>query len=217
MADEPLGLHTFLPIPADGDYDAICAALRQTVRGRWFLEECARRSLNGQTTALSAGVPPSNGAIRGQPFLNPQMDVFAVAERLQDLAWTMRERALDQGMCEQMEALAGAILSTSALRDQGRLQKLSEALGHLEQRVQTMLGAAAEGAETPHSRESRSDSSIVDVDEELFAVSSDASARPIRPVEAPSSPPPRISAGMRSDILAALNAMSGEEKIALFT
>jgi hypothetical protein len=247
MADEPLPLSTVPPIPAEDDYDAICAALRQTVGGRRFLEEYARRSRNGDASAPHAIIQVSNGAIQGVPNSHPQMNVFVLAERLQDLAWIMRERALDQRICEQMEALGAAILSASSLRDPGRLQKLSEALGHLEQRVQRMIEGMAGRAETPHTNEvatkpepgdfllerppilsgaatpaqpftrARPEGRIVDMDEELFAVPSGASGKPVQPGEVGSSPPQRTPSKMRSDVLAALNAMSDEEKIALFT
>jgi len=54
------------------------------------------------------------------------------------------------------------------------------------------------------------------MDEELFAVSSNGSAKP--PEAARASPaPPRPASRTRNDPLAALNSMSDEEKIALFT
>src|SRR4051794_2711094 len=249
MADGPRPLSTIPPIPADGDFDAVCAALRQTGRGRWFLEECARRSRNGDGSAPNGAVQLSNGVIRGEHLPNPQMNVFALAERLQDLAWTMREHDLDEAICEQIEALAAAILSASSLRDPSRAQKLSEALRHLEERIHRMIEATALRAATPRSSETATeleprrairsgiggpaqpaagahsmpktsvDDRIIGVDEELFAAPLGTSAespgvlsdRPLRP----------RTAGPRStsadDPLAALNAMSDEEKIALFT
>jgi hypothetical protein len=144
-------LSTIAPIPADGDFDAVCAALRQTGRGRWFLEECARRNRNGDGSAPNGAVQLSNGVIRGEHLPNSQMNVFALAERLQDLAWTMREHALDEAICEQIEALAAAILSASSLRDPSRAQKLGEALRHLEERIHGMIEAPAQRAATPPS------------------------------------------------------------------
>jgi hypothetical protein len=38
--------------PAPGDYDSICAALMQTERGRWFLQEYARRNRSTDTKVL---------------------------------------------------------------------------------------------------------------------------------------------------------------------
>src|SRR5690242_12686245 len=153
MADEPLALSTVPPIAPEDDYDAICAALRQTVGGRRFLEEYARRSRNGGGSAPHGIIEDSNGLSQDEPNSHPQMNVFVLAERLQDLAWIMRERALDQGTCEQMEALGAAILSASSLRDPRRLQKLGEVLGRLEQRVQRMIEGTTRRAATPHTNE----------------------------------------------------------------
>jgi len=243
MADEPLRSQSIPPIPAAGDYDAVCAALRQTAQGRWFLEECTRRSQNGHAAAAHAD--SSDETTRRVPVVNPPTDVFALAERLQDLAWAMRDRALDQGTCEQIEALARVILSASSLRDPIRLQKLSQALEHLEERVRKMIVAAGDAErsdpgklaseaqpddllleprpissltnETAQSlADARSTSRVVDMDEELFAVSSNGSPKPAEAARA-SSAPPRPVSRTRSDPLAALNAMSDEEKIALFT
>ena len=34
----------------------------------------------------------------------PASDAFAAAERIQEVAWTMRERGLDPSTCDQIEA-----------------------------------------------------------------------------------------------------------------
>ena len=50
MSDEASALSTIPPPPAvPGDYESICTALMQTERGRWFLEEYARRNRNADT------------------------------------------------------------------------------------------------------------------------------------------------------------------------
>src|SRR5258708_11506866 len=41
MSEEPSAISRISPAP--GDYDSICAALMHTERGRWFLQEYARR------------------------------------------------------------------------------------------------------------------------------------------------------------------------------
>jgi hypothetical protein len=73
-------------------------------------------------------------------------DIFAAAGRLQEVAWTMRERGLDMVMCDQIADLSSAILSASSLRNpnDGRAQKLGEVLRSLEQRIDVMLSAASE-------------------------------------------------------------------------
>jgi hypothetical protein len=44
MPEEPFALSTISPLPAEeSDYDAICATVMESERGRWFLQEYARR------------------------------------------------------------------------------------------------------------------------------------------------------------------------------
>jgi hypothetical protein len=290
MPDEPLALSTIpSTAPADGDYDAICAALRQSERGRQFLEEHARRNRDAEAGTVIGAIAPVKTVIRDGPAQQTQTDALAAVERLQDLAWTMREHGLDAATCEHIEILASTILSASWLRDPNdrRAQTLSEALGHLERRIDSMIAAAKEGAtahpeapseetagpikeasEPTEPRSLRSDSGdagalpteqapdtntpglateatsvrvptmweprpepvgrstplphpvgwIAEIDEDLFAaptppvVSQPAPAAPLAGVagSAPTSSP-------RSDPLAALKALSDDEKIALFT
>src|SRR5262249_39867824 len=72
-------------------------------------------------------------------------DIFAAAGRLQDVAWTMRERGLDMAMCDQIADLSSAILSASSLRNpnDGRAQQLGEVLRSLERRIDVMLSATS--------------------------------------------------------------------------
>src|SRR5437763_4216701 len=74
-----------------------------------------------------------------------EQGIFAIAERLQDLAWTLRERRIETETCVQIEELAAAILSASALRHPSdrRASRLGEALRYLEQRLEAMLAGSA--------------------------------------------------------------------------
>ena len=80
-------------------------------------------------------------------------EVFAAAERIHEVAWTMRERGLDPSTCDQIEALSVSILSASSLRDpnNGRAHKLGEVLRYLERRINAMLESCA--ASTPAASE----------------------------------------------------------------
>jgi hypothetical protein len=149
MPDEPLALSPIPPtVPVNGDYDAICAALRQSERGRRFLEEHARRNRNVHANTVIGAIEPVNAVIQGEHAQQAQTDVLAAVERLQDLAWTMREHGLDMATCEHIEILASTILSASWLRDPNdrRAQKLGEALGYLERRIDSTIAAAKERA-----------------------------------------------------------------------
>ncbi len=142
MADEPLALSTIPPaVPAD-DYDAICSALRQTERGRRFLEEHARRHGVSDTESLTGAIEPvDTEEDDAQPA---QIDVLAIVERLQDLAWIMREHGLATATCEHIEALTSAILAAPSLCDPANrhTQKLGKALGLLERHIDNMIVAA---------------------------------------------------------------------------
>jgi hypothetical protein len=183
MTDGSLAISTMPPaLPADADYDALCEALMASARGRWFLEEYAKRNRNADTGLVLDAVARVEAVVRSEqarqasqgmriellemartiaqtradvaeakPERSPSAasgtDVFAAAGRLQEVAWTMRERGLDMAMCDQISDLSTAILSASSLRDNpndGRAQKLAEVLNSLERRIDAMLRAATE-------------------------------------------------------------------------
>jgi len=57
MSDEKSVLSPFAPPPSTGaDYDAICAAVMETARGRWFLAEYARRNRHADTEAIIGAI-----------------------------------------------------------------------------------------------------------------------------------------------------------------
>ena len=194
MSEQPSALSTIPPQPpAEGEYDVICATVTESARGRWFLDEYARRNRNADTLQVLASIERIETMIRGerdqqayQRFrgdlldmakaiaqtraevggIKPEaagtaaeadaapaparQDIFAAAERIQDVAWIMRERGLDPRICLQIEALASSILQASSLRnaDDHRTQKLGEVLHYLEGRINAMLDACAEPAQT---------------------------------------------------------------------
>jgi hypothetical protein len=93
MADERSALSLFpQDVPAEADYDAVCAGIMASARGRWFLQEYARRNRHAEAELLAA------------------------AERLQDLAWTLRERGFDFWICDQIDAAAKVVVAASALQ-----------------------------------------------------------------------------------------------------
>jgi hypothetical protein len=71
MAEDPLALPTNAAAPpADPDYDAICAAMMETERGRWFLTEYARRNRQADTRLLLAAIERIEATTRAEqaPF-----------------------------------------------------------------------------------------------------------------------------------------------------
>ena len=196
MSEKPLALSTIpLPAPPAGtDYEAICATVMATARGRRFLEQYASRTRNSDTRLLLNAIERIESAVRDERSRQADLelrsdllemaktiaqtraevtkpealgcgkhpaphvvrrrwrlggDIFSAAERLKEVAWTMRERGLDFSTCAQIEELATCILSASALRDPAdrRAQKIGEVLQYLEARIEAMLASCAPTAE----------------------------------------------------------------------
>ena len=168
-----------LPTPPESEYEAIYAAVTESARGRWFLDEFARRNRNADTLQVLTAVERLESVMRDtrghepsqslrtelrqmaatiaqtraevdapapEPGPEPEHERSAIAaavERIQEVAWSMREHGLDPAICGQIEALASAIRSASWLErpDDDRAQKLGAVLGYLEHRIGSMLGA----------------------------------------------------------------------------
>jgi hypothetical protein len=211
MSDESHALSRVSPSPPaedDINYDAIHAAVMETARGRWFLQEYAKRNRNADTGLVLAAIERMEALIRegttsqGAAGLNgfrgelldmaraiartrseipdsrranpapspadasaaapdavppaaatpdPSPGIFAAAERIQEVAWTLRGRGVDSSTCDQIAALASSILGASSLRNasDSRAQKLSDVLQHLERRIHAMLHDSGGGADAP--------------------------------------------------------------------
>jgi hypothetical protein len=194
------------PSPADSDFDAICATVMASERGRRFLEEYARRSRATDTRVLLDAIRRIEGVVRAErsqradlelrsdlldmataiaqtraevTAIKPKTtgtlaetphDVFAAAERLKEVAWAMRERGLDFATCGQIEELASAVLSASALRDPAdrRAHKLAEVLTYLEARIGSMINACAPAVIPPGSAAQGSEPGLPDIEADLF-------------------------------------------------
>jgi hypothetical protein len=115
---------------ADDDYGKIEAAVMETARGRWFLIEYDRRRRAAETIQLLEAVtrleravgsggqaaleaPQKHTAIAG-PAAPPLPQASAIAERLQDIAWNMRERGFDDAICSAIEEQARLVLGLAA-------------------------------------------------------------------------------------------------------
>jgi hypothetical protein len=108
----------------EADYDTIEAAVMETGRGRWFLIEYDRRRRAAETTQLLQAVtrleralgsggppalaaPPKLAALSGPATPSSSLPrASAISERLQDIAWSMRERGFDDAICGAIEEQA---------------------------------------------------------------------------------------------------------------
>jgi chemotaxis protein CheZ len=173
-------------------------------------------------------------------------DILAAAEQVQEIAWTLREQGLEAEVCDLIDAKATAIYTACSFQDLTgqRTRKVIQVLRYLEGRINAMIdiwgldGAmAAEAAETARARAGEAalisgpatpgpglDQADVDVvmgpaagaapgRDDLEAVDLAPAAEPVAPAAAP----PVAPAAAASDPLAPLNALSPEEKIALFS
>jgi len=67
MADGSLAISTMPPaLPADADYDALCEALMASSRGRWFLEEYAKRNRNADTGLVLDAIAHVEAVVRSE-------------------------------------------------------------------------------------------------------------------------------------------------------
>ncbi|MBV8849441.1 MAG: hypothetical protein JOZ16_07620 [Methylobacteriaceae bacterium] len=114
----------------EADYDAIEAAVMETARGRWFLIEHDRRRRAAETTQLldaftrleraighggqfALEAPPQQIALP-RPISQAHPDVAGISERLQDIAWNMRERGFEDAVCGAIEEQARLVSGLAA-------------------------------------------------------------------------------------------------------
>jgi hypothetical protein len=108
-----------LPAPPTGlypeDYDRIEAAVMETVRGRWFLLEYARRQRAAETDRLVQAVDRLEryAAARIEAAEEPEAPPAGewrlprrLAERAREFAAALRASGLDETFCAQADALA---------------------------------------------------------------------------------------------------------------
>jgi len=216
MANEPLAL-AIRPPDAEDDYLRLCALLSQNARGRAFLEEHARRSRAAEHTALLAATTRIETRL--------QADASAV-QRLRD----------------DLRMLASAIrLARPEIDAAGpatRTAKLGKLLDLLEHRIDAMAEArpaalAADeapeiGVEMRETEPARAELIVLPLpDQPEFPSPERFAPRPVpAPVAAPepavtaelviAEPAPAGAATPAADPLAALMALSEEERLALF-
>lgn len=99
------------------DYEEIEAAVMETARGRWFLAEYARRVRSAESERMLAAIERLEARLEARHALAPA-EAFSVAERLSELAWTLRERGVEDFVCSKIDALAREFEGVSALAQQ---------------------------------------------------------------------------------------------------
>jgi hypothetical protein len=97
------------------DYDAIEAAVVETVRGRWFLAEYTRRSRVDELRQMLDGLSRLEQVVREQQLPNdPSIRLLVqrlrdVSQTLEGLAGTMRADGIEEHYCRDVETQARAV------------------------------------------------------------------------------------------------------------
>ncbi len=115
-----------LPPPegmTEDDYDAIHAAVVETVRGRWFLAEYARRNRVDEVQEMLAAIGRLETVVTSQralpmPDSSPHQRLLTqradeIAIRLSDIIEDLRESGADAYLCDELESQTRAIAGLS--------------------------------------------------------------------------------------------------------
>jgi hypothetical protein len=202
MPNEPLALAVIPPDALnDDDYRTLCEALSESARGRAFLAEYARRNRHADTEALLEAIERIEARLR--------TDASAVQRLRDDLRMLLIAIRLARPEIDAAGPAARAV-------------KLAALLDLLERRIDAMSEAKPAALAPSAERPSGAALAVVPaLDEPELPIPSSAGFEP-RPVSLIGGAPPapvvnETKAAAPRDPLAALMALSEEERIALFT
>ena len=94
-------------------------------------------------------------------------DILACAERIQEMAWTLREQGVESEVCDLLDANATAVYTACSFQDLTgqRTRKVIQVLRYLEDRINAMIGIwgldGAMAAEAAEKRAVDSDKSLL--------------------------------------------------------
>jgi hypothetical protein len=136
---------------SEGDYDAICAAVMETVRGRWFLTEYARRNRHADTQLVLVALDRIEHGLRGRQ--TPE-SIERLRNDLMEMARTIaRAKAEIAGVSPVDEGDAIGDVS----------QELDSVMRATEEATSNILAAAAQIQEVAWSmREQGNDAGLAD-------------------------------------------------------
>ncbi|MBK9081753.1 MAG: hypothetical protein IPL88_06550 [Rhizobiales bacterium] len=116
-----------IPPPAgldESDFQRIEDAVMETARGRWFLAEFARRVRAGDTARILEAIERLERASGPAQFEMAQTHARGIGERLMDVAFQLRARAVESELCRAVEREASAAF---ALAGETRGAELADA------------------------------------------------------------------------------------------
>ena len=202
-----------LPPPegmSEMDYEAIEAAVTETARGRWFLNEFARRNRSAELRQLLDAMGRLEGAISSGHSNLPPADpsVRLLMQRIKDIAGQldmlsldMREAGVDERFAAAVEKEARAV---SGMLRGSVLPKVPPAVAALPRAAPSAPTAPLLAAKPPEPRPS-----VVSMPEPSLPEPSPRAVRP-SPAAAVASDDPRLA------VLSGLDELSLAEKLALF-
>ncbi len=124
MAEGSLAISTMPPaLPPDADYDALCEALMASARGRWFLEEYAKRNRNADTGLVLDAIARVEAVVRSEQAHQASQGVRI---ELLEMARTIAQTRAD--VAEAKPGRTGspsAACGTDVFAAAGRLQEVA--------------------------------------------------------------------------------------------
>ena len=166
----------------DAEYEAIHAEIAATERGRWFLSEHVKRNRAADTDRLVGSLARAEAALRGGAVAampNPLADDLAqlaaaigqveaviaagaapaagglaASERIQDIAFALRERETNSVLCEALESALFELGEAFAQHDAAaeRAQSAAALLRGLQASINAMIALAARKFSAPKPR-----------------------------------------------------------------
>ncbi len=101
---------------SEADYEAIEAAVMETVRGRWFLAEFARRGRAEEMRHMLDAIVKLEQTVRDQQAMPADPSIRLLVQRLKEIAQSlgrtseeMRQDGLDERFCAEIETQARAV------------------------------------------------------------------------------------------------------------
>jgi hypothetical protein len=124
MADGSFAISTMPPaLPPDADYDALCEALMASARGRWFLEEYAKRNRNADTGLVLDAIARVEAVVRSEQAHQASQGVRI---ELLEMARTIAQTRADVAEAKpERTASPSAACGTDVFAAAGRLQEVA--------------------------------------------------------------------------------------------
>jgi hypothetical protein len=162
MPDEQVAsVPAIIPSQEEADYQAICSAVEETARGRWFLAEYARRNRNADTKLVLAAIDRLQSALLHDrdppPYLERLPDqISALTNALARIEITLLHdpnRPFLTHIADQLSSAADAIVRLEAAlpreRDQPFLEQIPDQLSVVSGAIARLEAALSQESDLP--------------------------------------------------------------------